>query len=390
MRNKPIAGVRPEVMRWARQSIGLSVSDVALRLKRPVEEINAWEAGDAFPSYPQLEKLAYQIYRRPLAVFFLPAPPEEISPVREFRTLPTDDLQTLAADTHLHIRHAHAFQLALKELFGARNPSEHCIWQELSLSRVGSLVNQAASVRDYLGVTLDEQIRWKDDEHALKKWRKAIEDKGVFIFKESFEQKDISGFCLVDSQFPIVYLNNSTTKTRQTFSLLHELSHLLLSVNGLSKFDQRYVERLPDQEKQIEQFCNAIAAEILIPSSDFQIQAKQFPADIERASEQQLSDLAARYGVSREAVLRRFLDQDRVTAAFYEKKAAVWAAQQKKGAGGDWYASKNAYLSDRFAREVVSRHYKNQLSVNQAADMLGIKPKNFAGLEQRILQGIAT
>jgi len=258
------------------------------------------------------------------------------------------------------------------------------------LSRAGSIVGQAASVRDYLGITLDEQTRWKDDEHALKKWRKAIEDKGVFIFKESFEQKDISGFCLVDSQFPVVYLNNSTTKTRQTFSLLHELAHLLLSVNGLSKFDQRYVERLPDQEKQTEQFCNAIAAEILIPSPDFQIQAKQFPADIERASEQQLSDLAARYGVSREAVLRRFLDQDRVTAAFYERKATAWAAQQKKGTGGDWYASKNAYLSDRFAREVVSRHYKNQLSVNQAADMLGIKPKNFAGLEQRILQGIAT
>jgi len=390
MRSEPVAGVQPEVMRWARQSIGLSVSDVALRLKRPAEEIEAWEAGDAFPSYPQLEKLAYQIYKRPLAVFFLPIPPEEASPTREFRTLPTDELLTLAVDTHLHIRHAHAFQLALKELFGARNPSEHCIWQESSLSRAGSIVGQAASVRDYLGITLDEQTRWKDDEHALKKWRKAIEDKGVFIFKESFEQKDISGFCLVDSQFPVVYLNNSTTKTRQTFSLLHELAHLLLSVNGLSKFDQGYVERLPDQEKQTEQFCNAIAAEILIPSPDFQIQAKQFPADIERASEQQLSDLAARYGVSREAVLRRFLDQDRVTAAFYERKATAWAAQQKKGTGGDWYASKNAYLSDRFAREVVSRHYKNQLSVNQAADMLGIKPKNFAGLEQRILQGIAT
>lgn len=389
MRTEPVAGVRPEVMRWARQSIGLSVSDVALRLKRPIEEIEAWEADGPFPSYPQLEKLAYQIYKRPLAVFFLPAPPEEISPVREFRTLPTDDLQTLAADTHLHIRRAHAYQLALRELFGARNPSEHCIWQELPISREYSVVEQAASVRSYLGITLDEQIRWKDDEHALKNWRKAIEDKGVFIFKESFAQKDISGFCLVDSQFPVVYLNNSTTKTRQTFSLLHELAHLLLSVNGLSKFDQQYVERLPDQEKQIERFCNAIAAEILIPSPDFQIQVQQFPADIERASEQQFSDLAARYGVSREAVLRRFLDQDRVTVSFYEQKAKAWAAQQKKGTGGDWYASQNVYLSDRFAREVVSRHYKNQISVEQAADLLGIKPKNFAGLEQRILQGVA-
>lgn len=389
MRNEPVAGVRPEVMRWARQSIGLSVSDVALRLKRPAEEIEAWEAGDILPSYPQLEKLAYQIYKRPLAVFFLPSPPEEVSPTREFRTLPTEDLLTLAVDTHLHLRRAHAYQLALRELFGARNPSEHCIWQKTSLSRTRSVVDQATAVRGYLGIALEEQIRWKDEDHALKKWRKAIEDKGVFVFKDSFEQKDISGFCLVDSQFPIIYLNNSTTKTRQIFSLLHELAHLLLSVNGLSKFDQRYVERLPDQEKQIERFCNAIAAEILIPSSDFQLQAKQFPTDIERTSEQQFSILATRYGVSREAILRRFLDQGRVAPAFYEKKTKAWAAQQKKGGRGDWYASKNAYLSDRFAKEVVSRHYKNQLSVEQAADLLGIKPKNFAGLEQRILQGVA-
>jgi Zn-dependent peptidase ImmA (M78 family) len=388
MRSEPVTGIQPEVMRWARQSIGLSVFDVALRLKRPVEEIEAWESGNAFPSYPQLEKLAYQIYKRPLAVFFLPAPPEEVSPVREFRTLPTDELLALAVDTHLHIRRAHAFQLALRELFGTRNPSEHCIWQESSLSRARSVADQAATVRSYLGIALEEQIRWNDEDRALKAWRKAIEDKGVFIFKESFEQKDISGFCLVDDQFPIVYLNNSTTKTRQIFSLLHELAHLLLSVNGLSKFDQRYVERLPDEEKHIEQFCNVIAAEILIPSADFQIQARQFPENIERASEQHFSDLAARYGVSREAILRRFLDQDRVTAAFYTQKAKAWAAQQqKKGTGGDWYTSKNAYLSDRFAKEVVSRHYKNQLSVEQAADLLGIKPKNFAGLEQRILQG---
>ncbi|EQD80608.1 DNA-binding protein, partial [mine drainage metagenome] len=93
MKSEPVAGVRPEVLRWARQSIGLSVSDVALRLKRPVEEIEAWEANGPYPSYLQLEKLAYQLYKRPLAVFFLPAPPEEISPVREFRTLSTDDLQ---------------------------------------------------------------------------------------------------------------------------------------------------------------------------------------------------------------------------------------------------------------------------------------------------------
>jgi Zn-dependent peptidase ImmA (M78 family) len=386
MRTEPVVSVQPEVMRWARQSIGLSVSDVAFRLKRSAEEIEAWEAGAAFPSYPQLEKLAYQIYKRPLAVFFLPVPPDEVSPVREFRTLPSQDLLTLAVDTHLHLRRAHAYQIALRELFGT-NPCEDRIWQRISLSRTDSVIDQAAIVRDHLGITLEDQLRWQDEDSSLKNWRKAIEDKGVFVFKEAFKQKDISGFCLVDFQFPVVYLNNSTTKTRQLFSLLHELAHLLLSVNGLSKFDQQYIEHLPEQEKQIEQFCNAIAAEVLIPSFDFQQQASRLPADIERASEDQLSGLATRYGVSREAILRRFLDQDRVSIPFYQQKSVAWAAQQKKGAGGDWYASKNAYLSERFAKEVVSRHYKNQLSVEQAADLLGIKPKTFAGLEQRILQG---
>lgn len=388
MKHEPVVSIQPKVIRWARQTIGLSIAEVALRLKRPEEEIEAWEMGEASPSYPQLEKLAYQIYKRPLAVFFLPEPPEEATPEREFRTLPQTDLQTLSPDTYLRIRQAHAFQLALKELFDERNPSARCVWRNVSLSRVPSMIEQATAIRNYLGISLEAQANWKSDELALKKWREAIEDAGIFVFKAPFKQKDISGFCLRDQNFPIIYLNNSTTKTRQIFSLLHELAHLLSSINGLSKLDQSYIERLPNEERQIEKFCNAIAAEVLMPTDDFQQQVQRFPADVERVSEQQFSDLAAHYGVSREAVLRRFLDQGRVSAVFYEHKAKVWAAQKKPSGGGNWYASQNVYLSDRFAKEVVRRHYRHQISVEQAADLLGIRPKNFAGLEQRILQGV--
>jgi Zn-dependent peptidase ImmA (M78 family) len=391
MRTEPVLGIQPAVMRWARQTIGLSVHDVAAKLKRPVEEVEAWESesGAGAPSYAQLEKLAYQIYKRPLAVFFLPNPPEEISPEREFRTLPNADLQSLAGDTHMQIRRAHAFQIALKELFDDRNPSEQLIWQQLRLSRDASIAQQALSIRQNLGISLESQIGWKSDDFALKQWRQAIENRGVFIFKAPFKQKDISGFCLLDQAFPLIYINNSTSKTRQTFSLMHELAHLLLSMNGLSKFDNRYIDQLPQAERQIEQFCNAVAAEVLIPLSDFEQQTRTFQIDIERVGEEQFSNLANRYGVSREAILRRFLDQGRVTAAFYTHQSKLWAGQQKPGSGGDWYASQNSYLSDRFAKEVVRRHYRNQLSIEQAADLLGIKAKNFAGLEQRILQGAA-
>lgn len=389
MNREQVSGIQPELLRWARQSIGLSVEDVARRLKRTIEEISEWEAGTSQPSYPQLEKLAYEIYKRPLAVFFLPTPPDEATPAHEFRTLPDADLQSLSVDTHLHIRRAHAFQLALKELFDGHNPSSELIWNDLSLSSARSVIKQATSVRASLGIGIESQVQWKNDVLALKIWRQSIEAAGIYVFKGSFKQKDISGFCLLDPQFPIIYLNNSATKTRQIFSLLHELVHLLLGMNGLDKQNLEYIERLPSRERNLEKFCNAIAAEILIPLDDFDQQASTFPKKAEQATDKQFSDLANRYGVSREAVLRRFLDQGRVSQGFYERKAKEWASQTRPSKGGDWYASQNVYLSESFAKEVVSRYYRNQFSVEEAADFLGIKAKNFAGLEQLILKDTA-
>jgi len=86
MKSEPVSGIQPALLRWARQTIGLSVIDVAEKLSRHPSEIAVWESGESAPTYPQLEKLAYQVYKRPLAVFFLPVPPQEIAPVHEFRT----------------------------------------------------------------------------------------------------------------------------------------------------------------------------------------------------------------------------------------------------------------------------------------------------------------
>jgi Zn-dependent peptidase ImmA (M78 family)/transcriptional regulator with XRE-family HTH domain len=386
-KREPVTGIQPALLRWARETVGLSVEEAATICKVSAADVAAWEAGSDAPTYAQLEKLAYQVYKRPLAVFFLPVPPEEKVPQREFRTLPYSDMQSLARDTYLQIRRAHAFQLSLAEVFDERNPAAEPIWKRVALSLSAPVAEQAQRVRDALGITLQQQTAWKSDELALKQWRKAVEDGGVFVFKASFKQAEISGFCLIDDTFPLIYLNNGTTKTRQIFSMLHELAHLLLSVNGLSKFDPGYIDHLPQAERKIERFCNAIAAEVLIPAADFMRCSARLPGNAELASELEFSDLACRYGVSREAILRRLLDQGRVSPAFYRQKADLWASQKKESTGGSYYLNQGTYLSDRFAREVVGRHYRQQLTLEQAADFLGIKPKSFAGLEERVLQG---
>ena len=75
--------VNPEVLRWARETAGFDIDDVVEKIKRkrvtPVT-IKSWEKGTTSPTYAQLERLAYEIYKRPLALFFFPKPPQEETP----------------------------------------------------------------------------------------------------------------------------------------------------------------------------------------------------------------------------------------------------------------------------------------------------------------------
>lgn len=390
MRGEPVVGVQPAVMQWARESIGMTVEDVAEKLKKKPDDVSKWEAGAEAPTYVQLEKLAYEVYKRPIALFFLPEPPKELRPESEFRTLPAFDLKNLASDTFLHIRKAHAYQIALHELFDGKNSAERKIWRTRSLDFSHSPQIAALAIRQELGITVDEQARWGDESNALRNWRQAVEQGGVFVFKNSFKQKEISGFCLRDDEFPLIYLNNSTTKTRQIFSLLHELAHVLFNINGLSKFDHSYVSQLPKHERRIEVFCNAVAAEVLIPTLDFKEQIVGLPQDMGSSADASFATLARRYSVSREAILRRFLDIGRVTQSFYEEKAQEWTNQIKKSkGGGDWYATAGSYISDKMLREVFGRYFRYQVSAAQAAEFLGVPPRNLPGLEERVLKRTA-
>ncbi len=380
-----VTGIQTSVLQWARESQGFSIDEVANRMKRDPAEITAWESGESAPTYVQLETLAYKIYKRPLAVFFLPQPPSEPDPEREFRTLPNFDLEDLRADTRYQIRFAHSLQLSLKELNEGRNSAARLIFRDITLVTGGRVADYAEQVRDYLGITIEEQAAWRSSELALKTWRNTIEDAGVFVFKHAFKQKEISGFCLLDDEFPVIYLNNSTTKTRQVFSLFHELAHLLFHINGISKFDPSYIAQLREPERRIEHFCNAFAAELLMPSADFDAQLRENRTVDERLVER----LANRYSVSREVVLRRMRDKGLVSQTLYEEKAAEWAAQaeERESSGGNYYATQAAYLGERYLKLVLGKHYQGKLTLEQAADYLGVKAKNLVGLEEFALQG---
>ena len=243
--------VNPSVLRWARISMGTSIEEVATRLHKEVVDIEAWERGDGSPTYAQLETLAYKIYKRPLALFFFPEPPEEESIGQSFRTLPEQELQRIPPRMRYLLRKAQVLQLNLTELYEGVNPSPRNILREFEFTPTVAADNMAEQVRDYLGIKLAHQENWEGADDAFKQWRGALEEHGVFVFKDTFKSpgssrtdagdSPFSGFCLYDTEFPVIYVNNNKTKTRQIFTLFHELAHLLMHTGGVDTRMEDYI-----------------------------------------------------------------------------------------------------------------------------------------------------
>lgn len=102
--------VNPAMLVWARETAGISLDEAARRMKKDIAIIESWEMGDDAPTYVQLEKLAYQIYKRPLALFFFPKPPQEETPEQSFRTLPEQEIAMMSSRMKILIRKARVMQ----------------------------------------------------------------------------------------------------------------------------------------------------------------------------------------------------------------------------------------------------------------------------------------
>ncbi len=369
----------------------MSVQDVAGKFKKQVDNIERWESGDASPTYIQLERLAYELYKRPLAIFFFPEPPDEPLPQQAFRTLPEAEADSLWPDTRYAIREGQSMQLSLHEINSGRNPSERLIFRDIRAHLTDNPIFLARQVREYLGFTLQMQIASSNEKEGLERWRNAIQDVGVFVFKRSFRQKEVSGFCLLDHEFPIIYINNSTPASRQIFTLLHELAHILLGISDLTTEIFENDQIADDEARTVEKFCNQFAASLLIPNHDFDQDLLKLAEENQHfTSDESISALAKKYKVSREVIVRKLLNKGLVSGEFYSDKAKQYAEEyqqfremrREKGGGGDYYATKAAYLGSHFITLVFSAYYQGRVDLNQAAEYLNVKPQNVGKLEE--------
>jgi len=379
--------VNPAMLRWARETSGFDIDDVVVKLKRKritSETVASWEEGTASPTYVQLERLAYEIYRRPLALFFFPEPPEEEAPAESFRTLPQEEIDLLDPRLLYLVRQAKVMQENLRELFDGVSSAKKQVCSDITIHRTDTISDVARVVREYLGVGLNQQYALTTNDKALKYWRDVLEKHGVFVFKDAFKDDECSGFCLYDDMFPIIYINNSQAKIRQIFTLFHELAHLLFRTGGIDLRHDDFVQRMRGPNKRIEVFCNKFAGEFLVPTEDIKPRIRD-----QAIGDNLLTQLAEKYSVSREVILRKCLDLNHITNAFYEAKVKEWNEERvgrgKSGSGGDYYNNKGRYLGTCYIEAAFGKYYQGAISRAQLADYLGMKEAHVSTFEGNVL-----
>ena len=241
-----MAKANPEILKWARETAGLSLEEAASKLALGGQRVSgsemlaAYEAGDRSPTQPQLMKMAKH-YHRPFITFFLTTPPRSASLGEDFRRLPVAKRDEHQGSVSALVRDIYLRQSLAKDAL--IDTEEDVVVDFVGKGQVTSAVDSACRViRDYFEIDIAEYRRRRDAHEAFNYLREQIEIKGIYVLligdlgshHSSINTEAFRGFALSDPIAPFVVINQNDSKSAWCFTLLHEVVHLWLGKTGIS------------------------------------------------------------------------------------------------------------------------------------------------------------
>jgi Zn-dependent peptidase ImmA (M78 family) len=370
------AVVEPRILKWARDTAGLTPEEAARSLQVKDEKVLAWEQGEERPSMPQLRKMAI-VYKRQLSDFYLPAPPQGPPLPHDFRRLPGDGLVHYSRALRYQLRQARqrrdlALDLAIEQDAELR---------ELPVIQIAEATERIGSeVRALLQVTIEGQRTWRDPRKSYNGWRAHVEAAGVLVFQVTGVQpSEMLGFSLTEQPLPIIGINRKLAPNGRTFTLLHEFVHVLLRQSSLCDIEEDFVR--PPEEQKTEILCNAVAAAALVPRDTLLSDPLVSPHKEARDwSDDELAAIARNFGVSTHVILRRLLKVGRTTQAFYAARAALWRVYEHVPAKQDDEEFRRnmpqevvSDLGRPFVSLILESYLSSNLSLSDTSRYLGLR-----------------
>lgn len=368
--NEKINAINPEVLVWARETSGIELLE-ANKYFNSLDKVSLWETGEDYPTYPQIKKLG-KLYRKPIAIFFFPNPPILKSIVKSFRTLPENIYSSLSPNLLKHLDKARIMQMNLSELY-SKQEKDYINFSSIRFDL--STENRVFyHLRELMNTPIEEQILLASNSIAFEFWRNALRKIGVFVFKEAFNDDSVSGFCIYDENFPIIYINNKFSFSRQIFTLFHELCHLIYQTNGIDFLNDEKILNDNYTNIEIERMCNNFAGDFLVPIKDFSkfISTKSVTEDL-------VYKASKRYKVSREVILVKMLRLKMISVDFYLEKKDLYGEEYlrnikyKETSGGNYYNTQIAYKGKKYIELAFTQYYQNKITIKQLGTYMDMK-----------------
>ncbi len=374
------AHINPDVLRWARESIRMDAAEAAERIGTTPDRLADWEDGLELPTIQQMRKIC-EVYKRPLAVFYLPESPKDFRVPNDFRRLPDTQRGAFTSRFLIELRRMTYQREVAIQLAGEPNyPIQGLLGSVTSSAGTDDV---ARRLREVLDISEKKQEAWADEYASLNGWKDSIEKLGVLVFHfERVRVADARGVSVADYPFPFIGVNGTDTPQARTFTLLHEFCHLLLNASGVCDTVERLKPTEPRDE--IETFCNRLAGSALVSSSSLSAHPiVRRHGHNEQWSYEELKALALYYKVSLEVVLRRLLVLRRTNRAFYKDQRDALMRLKPKGPGGPLPVPRRVLrrIGQPFARIVTDAYYDDRITGSDLAEFLGARLKWLPDIE---------
>lgn len=388
--------INPALLKWARMEAGLSLQEAAELAKvtsprqkkgeerlSPEERLASWEQGLDVPSLNQLENIA-AAYRRPLLTFFLANSPTQIEMLADFRTIHESSFTTDTPEFSALKRRIILLHRELKAIADDEGSSPlQFVNSYDQASGVDALVR---AIRKELGVSFDDQRRQRNEDALLGYLRGLVHDAGIYVvlmgdvgsYHSMIEPEEFRGIAVADPTAPLIVINKYDAKPAMLFTLIHELAHIWLGTSGVSNLNGLGTNGV---NNSVERFCNAVAAEFLVPEDQIRAEWKA-PID---SLQQAVDDLARKFKVSGAVVGRRLLDAGFINHYEYGVLLATYQRRWKNakdksklgGSGPDSNKLAIYSLGQKTINTFIHAASSGRITLQDAARVLNIPVSRF-------------
>lgn len=366
MENNTLIEVNHKVLLWARESIAISRNLASEKTKISSKRLIQLEEGEKLPTLQELKQFS-KLYKRTIATLLLSTPPKEKPLPVDRRTLDSKDIGNFDEKTIIAVRKARALVQSYIELKNELNIEIPKLRLATTLDENPRLI--ASKIRELLN--LNEVRDIKNTNQALEIYIEKVESLGIAVYQFVFNQDQIRGFALLDEEIPIIGIKRNESASSKTFTLFHELGHILLNKSGICDLSEK-------TNIEIEKWCNAFSAELLVPISEFlamELVIEYKNRDEKNWTKKHLIELSNYFHVGPLTILRTLLDNNLTTKSYYNEKHLAWNKPQF-GRSKDGRNIPKEALREK-GRGYISLAFRafdqNRIDLKDLSDFLGMK-----------------